>query len=86
MDESPKKDRPENKREARFWKYDDGSYGLVVIEIQNQHQWLLKKKQYINCDVCKTKDKLKAEMEKIQSQCDGDGYEFGKKKIKIKNG
>lgn len=86
MDESSKKGRPENKREVRFWKYDDGSYGMVVIEIRNQHQWLLKKKQYINCDVFKTKDKLKAEMEKIQSQCDSDGYEFGKKKVKIKNG
>lgn len=87
MDESSKKERPENKREARFWKYDDGSYGLIVVERTRQNQSsLMMKKRYVDCRVCKTKTKLKDEIEKIQKQCTADGYEFGKKKIKIKNG
>ena len=83
MGESKIKDR----REVRFWKYDDGSYGLIVVERTRQDQSsLMMKKRYVDCRVCKTKTKLKDEIEKIQKQCTADGYVFQKKKIKIKNG
>ena len=81
MGESKIKDR----REVRFWKYDDGSYGLIVVERTRQDQSsLMMKKRYVDCRVCKTKTKLKDEIEKIQKQCTADGYVFQKKKIKIK--
>lgn len=86
MDESSKKERPENKREVRFWKYDDGSYGMVVIEIRNQYQWLLKKKQYINCDIFKTKDKLKAEMEKSKASATAMDTSLERKRSRSKTG
>lgn len=76
MGESKIKDR----REVRFWKYDDGSYGLIVVERTRQDQSsLMMKKQYVDCRVCKTKTKLKDEIEKIQKQCTADGYVFQKK-------
>ena len=79
MGESKIKDR----REVRFWKYDDGSYGLIVVERTRQDQSsLMMKKRYVDCRVCKTKTKLKDEIEKIQKQCTADGYVFQKKKIK----
>ena len=81
MGESKIKDR----REVRFWKYDDGSYGLIVVERTRQDQSsLMMKKRYVDCRVCKTKTKLKDEIEKIQKQCTADGYVFQKKKIKNK--
>lgn len=52
MGESKIKDR----REVRFWKYDDGSYGLIVVERTRQDQSsLMMKKRYVDCRVCKTK-------------------------------
>lgn len=77
-----------NRREVRFWKYDDGSFGFITIEKKhpNQYKYEDPVKQYAGRGVCKTKDKLNDEIERIQSQCANDGYEFRKKKIKIKNG
>lgn len=64
MGESKIKDR----REVRFWKYDDGSYGLIVVERTRQDQSsLMMKKRYVDCRVCKTKTKLKDEIEKSKN-------------------
>ena len=83
MGESKIKDR----REVTFCQLNDGSYGLSVVERTCQGQSsMMMKKRYVDCRVCKTKTKLKDEIEKIQKQCTADGYVFQKKKIKIKNG
>ena len=95
------------KRDVRFWKYDDGSFGLIVVERQYQDELLQQnpqqerlpqddssqqnpqqriKKQYVDCGVYRTKTKLNKKIDEIQKQCEADGYDFQKKKIKIENG
>ena len=90
----------------RFWKYDDGSFGLIVVERQYQDELLQQnpqqerlpqddssqqnpqqriKKQYVDCGVYRTKTKLNKKIDEIQKQCEADGYDFQKKKIKIEN-
>lgn len=75
-------------QEVRFWKYDDGSFGFIVVQKQYQGKFPQEKvkRKCLDCGVCKDKDQLKAMLDGLQRQCTTDGYDFQKKRLKIKNG